>query len=256
MRGYLHMEGVIEGPIGTELLEGFRGRGLVGLAFTYSGGAQGVATSDREIRGPEDLKGRRIGVYGSDVDRAWLSALGAQPVALDHSLPTFARLAQEGGIDSAVVTWRRVRDAQLKDRYRYVSLMHSSYLTSVTYINEKFFEGLPEGYRELVKRSALTAARVERARTIELNETSKHEVMARGMRPVHLSAAAHAGFVEALRPVYEGALDQVVGKDLIERIRGTGDSPQLPSGLDFADPKNSVGRFPPKELATRVFQDN
>lgn len=256
MKGYLHMEGVIEGPIGPELLEGLRGQNIVGLAFTYSGGAQGVASVGKEIRGPEDLKGLKVGVYGSGIDTAWLAALGAQPVALKHDLPRFAGMTEEGAIDSAVVTWRRVRDTQLRDRYKYVNLMHSSYLTSVTYINAKFYDSLPPKYQELVKQSALSAARIERARTIELNETSKNAVMANGTVPVFLSGAARAKFEEALRPVYEASLNGIVGKDLIERIRKTENGAQLPSGFDFADPQNSLGRHPVKGLADQFIQAN
>ena len=38
-----HMEGVLEGPIGEELLEGFRAHKMVGLSFTYSGGPSAIA---------------------------------------------------------------------------------------------------------------------------------------------------------------------------------------------------------------------
>lgn len=231
--GYLHMEGVIEGPLGPELLEGLRGQKIVGLAFTYSGGAQGIATTDGEIRGPEDLKGRKVGVFGDDVDNAWLSALGAEPVAIKHQLNAINQMTHDGKIDSVVVTWRRVRDAGLADRYRHVSLMNSTYLVSVTYINEKFYEGLPEKYRKLIKETAMAAARIERARTIELNEMTKNVFMAKGVLPVYLSSAARARFQEALRPVYERSIDGIVGKDLIERIRKTGDAVSLPSGLEL-----------------------
>lgn len=231
--GYLHMEGVIEGPLGPELLEGLRGQKIVGLAFTYSGGAQGVATTDREIRAPEDLKGRKVGVFGDDVDTAWLSALGAEPVAIKHQLNAVNQLTHDGKIDSVVVTWRRVRDANLAERYKYVSLMNSSYLVSVTYINEKFYDGLPEKHRKLIKDTALAAARIERARTIELNEMTKSVFTAKGIVPVYLSDAGRAKFQEALRRVYERSIDGIVGKDLLDRIRKTPDGPSLPSGLEF-----------------------
>jgi len=232
MKGYLHMEEVMEGPIGTELLEGMRAQNLVGLAFTYSGGAQGVATTGGEIRGPEDLKGRKVGVFGTDVDAAWLTALGAQPVPIRHELRSIERLTRDGSIDSAVVTWRRMYEADLQDQYKYVSIMNSSYLTSITYINEKFYDGLPEKYRKLIKDATVTAARIERARTIELNEQTKNVYIAKGIVPVYLSDAARAKFQEALRPVYEKSLNGIVGKELIERIRKTGDAPKLPSGFE------------------------
>ncbi|MCR4295120.1 MAG: hypothetical protein NUW21_06270, partial [Elusimicrobia bacterium] len=83
------------------------------------------------------------------------------------------------------------------------------------------------------KDTALAAARIERARTIELNEMTKSVFMAKGIVPVYLSAAARTRFQEALRPVYARSIDGIVGKELLERIRKTEDGPALPSGLDF-----------------------
>lgn len=234
MKGYLHMEGVIEGPIGAELLAGLRKEDMVGLAFTYSGGAEGVATTDKEIRGPEDLKGRKVATYGDEVDTAWLSALGAQPVAIQHQLTTINQLTEAGKIDSAMVTWRRVREAHMQERYKFVNMMNSEFLVSVTYANAKFFDALPAKYQKLLKDSATTAARIERARTIELNEASKREAMAKGIMPVYPTDAARARFQAALQPVYEAKLNAIVGKDLIERIRRTNDAEKLPSGIETA----------------------
>lgn len=231
--GYRHLEGVFEGPIGPELLEGLRAHRLIGLAFTYSGGAHGVATLDREIRGPEDLKGLKVGVFGNAVDTAWLSLLGATPVPIGHQIVNIVPGTQDGSLDAAVITWRRAHDMRLQERFKHVNLMSSSYLTSLTYVNEEFFEGLPEAYRALIRKSAREAGRIERARTIELNETCRREMAAKGLEPVYLSAAGRLKFQEALRPAYTGPLADIVGKDLIERIRSTGAGPQPQSGLEL-----------------------
>lgn len=233
MKGYAHMEGVIEGPVGRELLAGLRKENMVGLAFTYSGGAEGVATTDREIRGPEDLKGRKVAVFGDGVDTAWLSALGAEPVAMRHELTTINPLTDAGKIDSALVTWRRVREAHLQERYKFVNMMNSEFLVSATYANQKWFDALPAKHQKLLRDAATAAARIERARTIELNEATKREALAKGMTPVYLSGPALARFQKALAPVYAAKLNGIVGKELIERVRKTGEAP-LPSGLELA----------------------
>ncbi len=231
--GYLHLEGVFEGPLGKELLEGMRSEKIVGLAFTYSGGAQGVATTDRVIRGPEDLKGLKVGVFGTDVDKAWLTGLGATAVPIEHQLTTINPLTKEGAIDASVVTWRRVQEAHLQQAYKNVNMMNASYLVSVTYINEAFLNSLPAEYQTLIKTSAQTAARIERARTIELNEENKREMAAKGIRTVFLTEKGRASFDKALAPIYEKTLNGIVGKDLIEKVRKTPASAVHPSGLEL-----------------------
>lgn len=233
-RDYPQLEGVFEGPLGEQLLNGLREHKIEGLTFTYSGGANGIATREREIRRPEDLKGLRVGTFGDAADEAWLKSLGAVPVTLARREDSALPLAQEGKIDAVVATWRRFERAGLDPSFKYMNLMNSSYLVSVTYINEKFFEGLPAEYRTLIKESAHVAGRIERAKTIQLNEIAKRQMVANAVRPVYLTEENAARFQEALRPVYRESLEALVGKDLIEKIRKTGPGPSLPLAHELA----------------------
>lgn len=233
IRDYRHMEGVIEGPVGDGLLDGLRAKHLVGLSFTYSGGASGVA-ANREIRRPEDLKGLKVGVYGDAVNAAWLKSLGATPVAIKHRLDDIPRMARGGELDAVVTTWRNFERPQLDSDFKYVAMMGSTYLVSVTYINDKFFASLPAEYRALIKEASLATGRIERAKTIELNESAKRQITAKGVRPVYLTKKAEAAFASALAPAYDGELSALIGKGLIERIRKTGDGTkqlEVPAGL-------------------------
>jgi len=232
-RDYRHLEGVFEGPVGAEMLDGLSSKGIKGLAFTYSGGANGVATIGKEIRSPEDFKGLKIGMFGADADRAWVSGLGATPVAVRHREDGVLPLAKDGTVDAVVTTWRRFERSELHRRFKYFNMAGSSYLVSVTYINDKFFASLPPQYQKLLTDTVRETARIERFKTIELNEQAKREMTARGVLPVNLTAANRARFVEALKPVYARELEGMVGKALIERIRVTPAGPAHP-GLDFA----------------------
>lgn len=231
-RGYRHMEGVIEGPVGEGMLAALRERGIVGLSFTYSGGASGVATKDRPLRGPADLKGLKVGVYGDRVNAAWLKELGASPVGVEHRLESILPLSLDGTLDAAVTTWRNFDQAKLQKGFRYFSLPGSTYLVSVTYINEKFYEGLPEKYRVLIRDASREAARIERAKTIELNEDAKRQLLSKGVRLVALPEAGRTAFAAALRPAYDGALSGILGGDFLEKIRSAPDGsihPTMPT---------------------------
>lgn len=228
-RGYRHMEGVIEGPVGEGMLAALRERGIVGLSFTYSGGASGVATKGRALRGPADLKGLKVGVYGDRVNEAWLRELGAAPVAIEHRLESILPMSRDGSLDAVVTTWRNFDQAKLQKGFRYFSLPGSTYLVSVTYINEKFYDGLPEKYRALIRDASREAGRIERAKTIELNEDAKRMMLANGVRLVPLTEGGRSAFASALRPAYEGKLDALLGKDFLETIRAVPDGSVHPT---------------------------
>ena len=226
-RGYRHMEGVLDGPVGQGILDGLKAKGITGLSFTYSGGANGMATTGREVRKPEDLKGLRVACYGDDAEKAWLSSLGATPVPIRHKLETILPQADQNGIDAVVTTWRNMERGGLDRRFSRMNLAGVSYLVSVTYANQKFFESLPKEYQALLLEESRKAGRVERARTIELNEQAKREMLARGVRPVPLTSQDRKAFDAALQPAY-ATLDGLLGKGLMAAVRATPDAAEHP----------------------------
>jgi TRAP-type C4-dicarboxylate transport system substrate-binding protein len=233
-RGYGHMEGVFEGPLGAEMLDGLRAQHVVGLSFTYSGGGCGVATIDRPVRRPEDLKGLKVGVYGDEVNSAWLTALGATPVPIAHRLETILPLAEKGSLDAVVTTWRNFDQESLASRFRYFNMPDSTFLVSVTYANDKFFASLPKEYQALLASASREAARIERAKTIELNENAKTGSLGKGVSAVYPTTAERARFSAALRPALRGAIERVLGADLIGKIERTRDArvhPTVPGAV-------------------------
>lgn len=225
VRDYQHMEGVIEGPVGRGMLADLGKHGITGLSFTYSGGASGVASVNRELRRPEDLKGLKVGVYGNAADEAWLKSLGAIPVAIGHRLERIRSMAQSGELDAVVITWRNFEQAELHHDFKYFNLPGSTYLVSMTYVNNEFFAKLPARYQELIKTALLESSRIERAKTIELNEIAKRGMLAKGVRPVHLTEEGQRRFVAALKPAYAGPLGKILGAEFVKRIKETGDGP-------------------------------
>lgn len=232
-RDYRHLEGVFEGPVGADMLDGLRAHKIVGLSFTYSGGASGVASVEREIRKPADLKGLKVGVYGDEVNAAWLRAAGASPVAIEHRLGSIPQLAQDGALDAVVITWRNFERQELSERFKYFNLPGSTHLVSVTYVNEAFFKSLPEEYRALITKASREGGRIERAKTIELNERAKREMVSKGVRPVNLTVENRDAFIQALRPAYDQSIERLLGKDFIKRIKAT-DGIGHPLSSDFA----------------------
>lgn len=226
-RDYRHLEGVFEGPLNDELLGRMRSSDIVGLSFTYSGGASGLASVSRAIRRPEDLKGLRVAAYPDGVSTAWLTSLGAVPVPLEHAQEdALVGLAQSGKVDAAVMTWRNFEQARLNRVFRRMSMMNSTYLVSVTYVNRKFYEGLPPRYQKLLVDASHQAGRVERARTIELNERARQEMLAKGVEEARLNAAETALFKKALAPAYRDTIAALVGGPLLDKIRRTADFSQ------------------------------
>jgi TRAP-type C4-dicarboxylate transport system substrate-binding protein len=152
-------------------------------------------------------------------------------VALRHREDTIAYQEGKGMIDAALLTWRRrARMEATASGFKQGSLEGASYLVSVTYINKQFFDGLPAQYQELLSRAAREASRIERAKTVQLNATSKRRLLSDGMKAQVFSNQQRGAFERALARVYEKTLEPMVGKTLIREIRAAGlETAALPS---------------------------
>src|SRR6202044_2192063 len=82
-RSIEHMEKVVDGPIGTAILDSFEPFGFVGLAF-YDSGARSIYNSVRPVRSVADMKGLRLRVQQSELMSDMIRALGAEPIELPY----------------------------------------------------------------------------------------------------------------------------------------------------------------------------
>src|SRR6202163_3551798 len=82
-RSIEHLQKVLDGPIGNEILDSFEPYGFVGLAF-YDSGASSIYKSVRPVRSIADLKGLRLRVPQSAQLSDTIKSLGADPVELPY----------------------------------------------------------------------------------------------------------------------------------------------------------------------------
>ena len=100
-RNTAHMQKVIDGPIGQELLDkvtGNRNAGLVALAW-MDAGARSLYDTKKPIRTIADLKGLKVRVMGNPMFVDMMNALGGNGVAMGYD-QVFSAL-QTGVVDGA-----------------------------------------------------------------------------------------------------------------------------------------------------------
>ena len=92
-RSIEHLQKVLDGPIGNEILNSFEPHGFVGLAF-YDSGARSIYNSVRPVRSIADIKGLRLRVQQSELMSSMIKALG---VASSWDSKTFLPEASDFG---------------------------------------------------------------------------------------------------------------------------------------------------------------
>lgn len=114
-----HMRTVLDGTVGDEVLASLEPHGLIGLCF-YDSGERSFYNTRGPIRTPDDLKGLKIRVPGSDLYVGMIKALGgdATPMPLDE---VYQSLAQ-GVIDGAENNWPSFESGRHYEVARFYSL--------------------------------------------------------------------------------------------------------------------------------------
>src|SRR6202140_3413739 len=147
-RSIEHLQKVLDGPIGSEILDSFEPYGFVGLAF-YDSGARSIYNSVRPIRSLADIRGLRIRVQQSQLISDRVGARGAEPVELPYG-QVLTGLATKL-IDGAENNWPSFVTT---DHYKYAgyyTLTEHTMGPEVLIMSRKAWESLPPEDRTIFR---------------------------------------------------------------------------------------------------------
>jgi tripartite ATP-independent transporter DctP family solute receptor len=213
-RSIEHMQKVLDGPIGTEILGSFEPYGFVGLAF-YDSGARSIYNSVRPVRSLADVRGLRIRVQQSEQMSEMMRALGATPVELPYG-QVLTGLATRV-IDGAENNWPSFVTA---DHYRHAghyTLTEHAMSPEVLVMSLKAWETLSPEDRMIFREEARRSSQFMRERWRELEEQSRKQAEDAGV--VIVTDIDRKPFEAAMTGIYARAQRDPASAKLIERIR-------------------------------------
>jgi len=213
-RSIEHLQRVLDGPIGSEILDSFEPYGFVGLAF-YDSGARSIYNAVRPVRSIADLKGLRIRVQQSELMSEMIRSLGAEPVELPYG-QVLTGLANRL-IDGAENNWPSFVTT---DHYKYAgyyTLTEHTMSPEVLVISLKAWRSLSEGDQQIFRETAARSSRFMREKWRDLEEQSQHKAEAAGVTII--KSIDRKPFEDAMAAVYAKAARDPVAAALIERIR-------------------------------------
>jgi tripartite ATP-independent transporter DctP family solute receptor len=213
-RSIEHMQKVLDGPIGGEILGSFEPFGFVGLAF-YDSGARSIYNAVRPVKDLADLKGLRIRVQQSELMRDMIRALGAEPV----ELPYGQVLTGLGNhlIDGAENNWPSFVTTDHYKHAGYYTLTEHTMSPEVLVMSLKAWNSLSAEDQTIFKEAASRSSRFMRETWRDLEEQSQRKAEAAGVTIV--KDIDRRPFEAAMAAIYAKAGDDPAAAKLIERIR-------------------------------------
>jgi TRAP-type transport system periplasmic protein len=170
-RSAQHAYAVLDGPIGTGVLNELAPHGLKGLAY-WENGWRAFTNNKRPIKTPEDVKGLKIRSTGNPYHIQAFKLLGMNPspmaiAELYTALETGTFDAQEHPIN---VTW----SSKFYEVQKHLTISNHVYSPLILSMNKAKFDSLPADYQKVVVDAARDAAKYQR----ELNASNAGKVVA------------------------------------------------------------------------------
>ena len=213
-RSIEHMQKVLDGPIGNEILGSFEPYGFVGLAF-YDSGARSIYNNVRPVRSLADLRGLRIRVQQSEQMRETMRALGADPVEMPYG-QVLTGLANKL-IDGAENNWPSFVTT---DHYKYAghyTLTEHTMSPEVLVMSLKAWETLSPDDRRIFREEARRSGQFMREKWRDLELQSRKQAETAGV--IIVSEIDKKPFEAAMTGIYARAQRNPASAKLIERIR-------------------------------------
>ena len=201
-------ECVFDGPLTDKLRQAvLQDIGAVRLmAVSNTGGWRDIATTTKQVKTPEDVKGLKLRTIGAEIQIELVKALGGNPSPIAWpevytSLGTGVVEGTKNGITDIV-------NMQFQDYLKYIILDGHAYMSALWWMNEGFFEGLSDDEKRIVYDGFQFLKTTTRAmpmrKAVDAYETFKKA----GGTVYAPSAEEKEAFKEAAQPVWQWYEDQ------------------------------------------------
>jgi tripartite ATP-independent transporter DctP family solute receptor len=213
-RSIEHMQKVLDGPVGSEILDSFEPYGFVGLAF-YDSGARSIYNGVRPVKSIADLKGLRIRVQQSELMSQMIRSLGAEPVEMPYG-QVLTGLANHL-VDGAENNWPSFVTTDHYKHAGHYTLTEHTMSPEVLVISLKAWQSLSPDDQKIFREAAQRSSRFMREKWRDLEEQSQRNAQEAGVTIIR--DIDRKPFEDAMAPIYAKTGRDPAAAALIERIR-------------------------------------
>jgi tripartite ATP-independent transporter DctP family solute receptor len=201
-RNTTHMQHVIDGPIGQDLLDKVTnsGKGLVGLCW-MDAGARNFYDTKKPIKTVADLKGMKIRVIGNPIFVDMANAMGGNGVAMGYD-QVFSAL-QTGVVDGAE---NNPPSFVFDNHYqvaKYYTLDEHLIVPEMLVFSKKIWDSMSKENQASLVKFAKEAQQEERKLWDVYEKQAMDKAKAAGIQIIEVSAADKEAFQEAVKPVWD-----------------------------------------------------
>ncbi len=195
-----------------ELFTSMLDKGIRVVDLTYFG-SYGMATT-KPVRKLDDLKSMKMRTTQARYPVAFWNAMGVNPVPLAWAdvFPAIKQGVVEGTDHTAFVA-----DLRLADLCKYFT--RTNHMIGLTFlvVNEKWYQSLEPGTREVIMGSIARNLARERSQDMALNDKMNASLAAKGVEVIHLPPEEMVKFKNSQMKVWK-ELEPEIGKEWLDKV--------------------------------------
>jgi len=196
-----HMEKVIDGAIGEELLQKLTDHptaGLIGLCW-MNAGSRNVYNSKHPIKAVEDLKGLKIRMMGNPVFVDSMNAMGGNGIAMGYD--QLINALQTGVVDGAENNEPSYATGQHYRHAKYYSMTGHLMIPEILVFSKRTWQTLSKDDQALIIKFAKEAQQEQRGLWYEMEKKSLSQMKEAGAQVNEV--ADRKPFQAAVKPVWD-----------------------------------------------------
>ncbi|MFO1397149.1 MAG: TRAP transporter substrate-binding protein [Burkholderiales bacterium] len=212
-RDYQHARGVLDGPIGQEMLVKFEPKGIHALAWGENG-FRHMTNNKRPVNAPDDLKGLKMRTMENPIHIQAYKQFGILPTPMAFT-EVFTAL-QQGTVDGQENPLSVITAAKLDQVQKYMTLTGHVYSPAVILMNKGKWDALSAADKQAFNEAAKEAVKANRARIDDDEKRAVGDLRGKGMTVV--DNVDKAKFQATLAPVYADFAKRF-GQENIDKIK-------------------------------------
>ncbi len=193
----------MDGELGTYLVRKTEERVNYRILGWFENGFRHISNKLRPIHMPADMKGMKIRVLPSEIQRRTFELLGA--VAMRMDLTQAIKMVVDGTLDAQENPLANTVTYGVHKFHKYHTLSSHFYISRPIFLHRPSFDGWPEDLKCAMQKAVTEAVAFQRELAIEEHKQSLKAILNAGCEVVELTPKEHAAFVEAVQPLLNDA---------------------------------------------------
>ena len=195
--------GAMDGALGDFLVRKIEDRVGYRILGWFENGFRHISNRLRPIHLPADMKGMKIRVLPSEIQRRTFDLLGA--IAMRMDLTEAIAMIKAGTLDAQENPLANTVTYGVHNFHKFHTLTYHFYISRPVFLHRASFDAWPAELQRAMRTAVIEAVAFQRRLAIEENDSARKTIEAAGCEIVELNASEHDAFVAAVQPLLADA---------------------------------------------------